>query len=189
MYVKPIVRLALEVSAQAHKDQVRKGTHTPYIVHPVGVMLVCAEYTNSPETLAAALLHDVLEDCADVYSEDQMRREFGNEITGTVLAVTKDASITDWRNRNEQYLVNLRAAYNGSALLVSLADKVSNLVDVLEDHEAMSGAMWEKFNAGKDEQLWWYDAVHKLMLDTIPDHPLVLKYGKLVDELAIIVHD
>ena len=189
MYVTPIIRLALQVSAKAHNDQVRKGSDTPYLVHPVGVMLILAEFTNNDEVLAAALLHDVLEDCSDVYSESQMRREFGDEITGIVKAVTKDSAITDWRARNDNYLATLRASNNGSAIMVCAADKINNLVDVLEDYEAMGPVVWEKFSAGKDDQLWWYNAAYELIADCMPDHRLTKGLNDLVDKLALIVID
>ncbi|MFI5240786.1 MAG: HD domain-containing protein [Candidatus Saccharimonadia bacterium] len=184
MYATPVIRQALQVSASAHKVQVRKGSGIPYIVHPVGVMLTLAEFTSDEVTLAAALLHDALEDTA--YTEAQMRRDFGDDVTNTVKAVTKDATITDWRARNENYLATLRTSGNDRAFMVSAADKINNLESTLADFEELGDDLWDRFHTGKDDQLWWYRSVLTLLEEKLPTSPLVIQLAKLVTQLEAL---
>ena len=58
-----LVKKALEFASNAHNGQTRKYTGEPYIVHPIEVMELVREVIDDPEVLAAALLHDVVEDC------------------------------------------------------------------------------------------------------------------------------
>lgn len=189
MYATPVVRQALQVSARAHDGQFRKGGEVPYIVHPVSVALILAEFTEDEATLAAGLLHDVLEDCPDVYSEEQMREDFGNLITDTVKAVTKDLTITDWHISNEKYLEKLRASKNGRAIMVCAADKINNLTDTLEDPEVQTPEIWDKFTGSKEDQFWWYSSVYQLVAECMPNHPLTGILATLVNDLAVIVND
>lgn len=68
---------ALVIANAAHDGQTRKGTSKPYIIHPYSVYGNLRAHTNDEATLAAALLHDVLEDVSpERYSEQRMRRRF-----------------------------------------------------------------------------------------------------------------
>ncbi|HEX8509970.1 MAG TPA: HD domain-containing protein [Propionibacteriaceae bacterium] len=188
MYDSPMVRRAIKVAAHAHRHVNRKGTSTPYIAHPVTVLLVLAEAGADEETLAAGVLHDVIEDCVEEYPATRLRRDFGDVITDTVLAVTKDSTIKDWRQRNQGYLDELRKSRNKRAYLVSAADKISNLTDILEDYSEVGDKLWGRFNAGKDGQLWWYGAVADAMAELLPDHALSQRLARLVAELKHAVN-
>lgn len=187
MYATPTIRQALRIAAKAHRNQTRKGSDIPYLVHPVAVALILMEHTSDEATLAAALLHDVLEDARDVYSEEQMREDFGSVVTDTVKAVTKDDSITDWRARNEDYLATLRASNNDRAMMVCAADKINNLTDTLEDYEARRPNTWAKFHTGKEDQLWWYTAVYELVAEKMPGYGLTEELNELVERLGVVV--
>ena len=172
---------ALEVAAIVHEGQARKGTDIPYIIHPVGVMLGASKVTGDEDTLVACLLHDVLEDGdPDVYSVDDMLRDFGPKVTAIVKAVTKDESISDWRTRNEDYLRNLAKCQNRASYIVSAADKIHNLRSILVDHEQVGEVLWSRFNAGKDAQKWWYHATLALFEEKIPGNPLARELAELV---------
>ena len=85
------VNLALKVASKAHRDQVRKGTDIPYISHPVAVVLIIGEYTTDEDVIVAGILHDVLEDVRpSIYSEADMRGDFGDKITDIVKDVSED---------------------------------------------------------------------------------------------------
>ena len=183
----PIITHALQVAAIAHAAQKRKGTNIPYIIHPVGVMLLASEVTEDTTTLAACLLHDVLEDCdPSVYSETDMLRDFGPDVTNTVKAVTKNESLPSWRDRNEAYLKHLKESDLDSAFIVCAADKIHNLTSVLSDHDEIGEAIWERFNAGKDSQKWWYRSVVTLLQEKVPKNPLIDQLEGLVDTLEAL---
>ena len=81
-----VLERAFEVAARAHSGQKRKSGD-PYITHPVAVAAILAELGMTPPTLAAALLHDTVEDTS--YTLEQLRTEFGDEIAMLVDGVTK----------------------------------------------------------------------------------------------------
>jgi (p)ppGpp synthase/HD superfamily hydrolase len=154
---------ALSIAAWAHDGQHRKGTDTPYIIHPVRVGRLIEMYGGSDELVAAGLLHDVLEDAGDKYSKATMRRDFGDAITGIVLEVSErktsgEGTVKPWRERKLKYIAHLSTASEG-ALLVAAADKLDNLTSLFDDYTALGEEVWSRFNAGKKEQLWYYDTV------------------------------
>lgn len=172
---------ALVISKAAHAGQTRKGTNQPYIIHPYSVYGNLLPYTNDESTLAAALLHDVLEDVDPTrYSEQHMREDFGNDIVSIVKLVTKDKTITNWRQSNQSYLDTLWATNDERALLVSASDKLDNLSTSLHDHAREGDTFWARFHAGKEDQKWWYDSVHQVLVAKIPQHPIVQVYGRKV---------
>lgn len=81
-----ILEAAYERAAYLHRDQVRRSGD-PYITHPLAVATILAELGMTPPTLAAALLHDTVEDTE--YSLDALREDFGDEVAALVDGVTK----------------------------------------------------------------------------------------------------
>jgi len=86
-----LVRAAYEFAARAHQGQVRK-TGEPYVEHPLNTAMILAELQLDAETLAAALLHDVPEDCS--VTMDEIEAKFGPEVAKLVDGVTKMAKLT-----------------------------------------------------------------------------------------------
>lgn len=181
--------MALSVSALAHKDQKRKVSALPYIIHPVSVALLMAEYTDNENILATGLLHDVLEDQPEAFDCAQLEAWFGKDIMDSVRAVTKDASIKNWRKRNEAYLNNLRSARDSWANIVCAADKIANLTDMLRDFKEMGNDFWNNFHAGASDQYWWYSSVLAYLQEEMPGHGLTLRLEALVDSFGRMLYD
>lgn len=178
--------LAIRTATWAHRQQQRKGTELPYIVHPFAVMTIASKVTSDEDVLIACLFHDSIEDVPDVYSKDAMRDEFGERVVQIVEGVTKDDSLRDWRERSEAYLRHLEKAMPES-VMVSAADKIHNLQSILFDYELYGEELWERFNAGKESQLWWYEAVAGVVEQRLPDSPLAVELQRLTTELKAIV--
>jgi GTP diphosphokinase / guanosine-3',5'-bis(diphosphate) 3'-diphosphatase len=121
---------SLKFAAEKHMTQRRKGCeNVPYINHLIKVADVI--YTVGKETdeelLAAALLHDVLEDtCA---TEKEMRIKFGDRVTNMVVEVTDDMSMT-YEDRKRHQIKNASFISNDAKKL-KIADKISNIEDML----------------------------------------------------------
>lgn len=172
---------ALLVAKAAHEGQLRKGTNLPYIIHPYSVYGNLRVHTDDEVTLAAAALHDVLEDVDPlVYSEQDMRDDFGDDVTSTVLLVTKDPTIKTWRESNLAYIHTLQAAGDERALLVCASDKLDNLTTSLHDYARQGETFWDRFAAGKADQIWWYNSVFTMLNGFLPNHPIVILYGQKV---------
>jgi guanosine-3',5'-bis(diphosphate) 3'-pyrophosphohydrolase len=122
---------AASVAARFHQGQMRKDGRTPYVAHPFRVAMTVRDVfgCDDPVALAAALLHDVIEDTTADY--DDLEREFSFEVANVVAALTKDMRLPE-AEREAAYDRQLAAA-PWQARLVKLADVYDNLIDCHED--------------------------------------------------------
>ena len=117
-------------AAEKHRGQMRKGEDlTPYINHPLNVARILVEEggVEDPEVIAAALLHDTIEDTDT--TQDELAENFGARVASMVFEVTDDKSIKDKGERKRQQVINAPNKSEGAAL-IKLADKTSNVRDV-----------------------------------------------------------
>ncbi len=151
---------ALVWAAQMHVAQVRKGTDVPYISHLLAVCSIVLEYGGDEDEAIAGLLHDVVEDQGGASARERLRLLFGERVTAIVdgCTDTDQKPKPPWRARKEAYIAHLAGA-SPSVLLVALADKVHNARSILRDLRADGDAIWQRFGAGRDDQLWYYRAL------------------------------
>jgi len=122
---------ALAFAAHKHRDQRRKDAEaSPYINHPIALAEVLAGEgcVTDIQVLAAALLHDTIEDTAT--TGEELAREFGGRIAGMVAEVTDDLGLPKAERKRLQ--IEHAARLSDGAKLVKLADKICNLRDVAE---------------------------------------------------------
>lgn len=147
---------AVAFAAYAHDGQNRKGTALPYILHPMEAAAIAATMTNDPEVLAAAVLHDVVEDCG--VTENELRVKFGRRIAQLVMADSEqkdeDAQGT-WQRRKLKAINRLRAA-NREEMILILSDKLSNLRAIDRDLRAQGPTFWRRFNQSNPSMQRWY---------------------------------
>ena len=178
---------ALRRAAWAHEKtgQHRKGTDIPYIIHPVGVMIIASNVTDDEDVLVACLMHDVLEDVEyDLYNKDKMRDEFGERVVAIVSNVTKDETETDWRKRAELYLKHLEYDASNEALIVSASDKIHNLFSILVDYSTYGNELWDRFTTKSSaDQLWWYESILGVITRRNVPEKLVNQLTEQVNEL------
>ena len=118
---------AVSFAAHAHRHQLRKDGKTPYVAHPLRVCLVVRQVfgVDDPATLAAAVLHDVIEDTTTDY--DDLLEHFGPTVADCVSAVSKDMRAPE-PQREAAYLARLLAG-DWRVTLCKLADSYDNLSD------------------------------------------------------------
>jgi (p)ppGpp synthase/HD superfamily hydrolase len=139
---------------------VRKATSIPYVSHLFAVCGLVLEDDGTDDEAIAALLHDGPEDQGGEVVLDEIRARFGAEVAAIVAGLS-DAMPSageakpPWRLRKEGYLRHLGEA-SPSVLRVSLADKLHNARSILVDLRADGEAVWDRFNAGRTEQAWYY---------------------------------
>lgn len=154
---------AIRKAAWAHEKQEhhRKGSDVPYIIHPFGVMIIASNVTDDEDVLIACLMHDVLEDVgANIYDENNMRKDFGDSVVAIVKDVTKDENEEDWHERSKAYLNHLEHKASDKAVIVSASDKIHNLLSILTDHTTHGDDLWERFTTKSSaDQLWWYESI------------------------------
>lgn len=122
-----IVEAALEFATRKHLGQFRADRVTPYVEHPKGVMAILRDEFGvaEPEVLAAALLHDTIEDTTTDY--DDLAERFGRRVASWVAVLTKDKRLPEAR-REREYFDGLKRGPL-QAKLCKIADSLHNLRD------------------------------------------------------------
>ncbi len=174
-----LIDSALAFAARAHAHQKRKSTDVPYIVHPVGVMLILLECGETdPELLAAALLHDTVEDTGITLTE--LRGQFGGRVTEIVEGCSEPDKSDTWEHRKEHTVHYLKTAPR-AVQLVAAADKLHNLRSMVNDYNDIGEALWTRFKRGRAETAWYYRAVtESLRMGELHDHPLLVQLAETV---------
>jgi (p)ppGpp synthase/HD superfamily hydrolase len=166
-----LIRRALEMAERAHAGQTRSGSGgMAYIHHPVAVAELLAEHGYGEETVAAALLHDVVEDSET--SVEEIAASFGQPVADLVAALTDDESVEPYERRKAEHRRRVEEA-GGDALAIYAADKLSN-VRVLRRAYANEGEpAGEEFKAPLDvkEDIWRADL--EMLRREAPELPFV----------------
>jgi guanosine-3',5'-bis(diphosphate) 3'-pyrophosphohydrolase len=125
-----LVMSASKFAAAKHKKQKRKDNETPYINHPLEVaeLLTRIAKVSDPEVIVAALLHDTVED-TDTKPEE-IRTAFGDRVLSMVMECTDDKSLPKPERKRLQ-VVNA-SHKSDEAKLIKIADKISNIRDIVE---------------------------------------------------------
>ena len=127
-----LILKAAHFSAQKHSTQRRKDENaSPYINHPISVALAIAQIggVDDPEILAAALLHDTLEDTKT--KPEELEAKFGKKVCEYVLDVSDDKTLLKDERKSRQ-IEHAKKISKGAAL-IKLGDKISNVTDVLKN--------------------------------------------------------
>ena len=155
---------AILFAVQAHAGTERRGKGFPYIVHPMEAMSIAATMTADQEILAAAALHDVVEDTK--ITLDQIRELFGDRVA--LLVDTESDRLGegfDWRSRKEDSLRRLKEATYDEKI-VAIGDKLSNMRAIARDYTSMGEIFWDRFHIKeKSVHGWRYHA----LLDALSD--------------------
>jgi (p)ppGpp synthase/HD superfamily hydrolase len=170
-----LIGKALEMAERAHAGQTRNGSGgMAYIHHPVAVAELLAEHGFDESTVAAALLHDVVEDSEA--SVDDIDTRFGRRVADLVAALTEDESIEPFERRKEAHRRHA-AGVGGDALAIYAADKLSNIRVLRRALVSEGESAGEEFEAPLDvkERVWADDL--KMLRREAPGLPFV-------DELA-----
>lgn len=176
LITKDLVERATQVAVRAHKDQVRKTDNSPYVAHPLMVARMLDRAGYRDEVVAAAIVHDVLED-TDV-TKEELTEQLGDEVVQIVLAVSEDKSLP-WEERKQLY-VDTVAAASEDAAMVSLADKIHNMESLIAGHAKLGPDIWKSFSRGKERKLWF----EKLLLSKLSEkyqNELIEKYSELIN--------
>src|ERR671927_1450219 len=128
---RDLITRAFRFAARAHEGQQRRSGED-FVLHPWGAAKICAQLRLDDETIAAALLHDVVEDTdAEI---DDVRDEFGDEVAKLVEGVTKLTRV-HFQSREQAEAENYRKliiamAEDARVILIKLADRLHNLREI-----------------------------------------------------------
>jgi len=178
-----LIDRAIGYAARAHDGQQRKAGNIPYIAHPVAVAM-SLQAMGCPEiVVAAALLHDTVED-TDVTLAD-IRATFGDEIADIVAGVTEPDKGNGWEERKQYLIEKLRWAPL-EVKLVAAADKFHNLSHISHSHLKHGEVAWDRFSRGPAQQAWYYRQVTASILENVAEpeqYPIFEKLSAAVNML------
>lgn len=145
-----MINKAIAFAVKAHEGQPRKGTEIPYIFHPLEVGMIVSRITDDEEVIAAAVLHDTVEDC-DAVTLDDIRREFGDRVARIVGLESEDKD-KSWEERKAATVRSLKKEPMREAKIVALGDKLSNIRCFYADYIKLGDELWQRFNM-KDKRM------------------------------------
>ena len=203
----PLVEAAVRLAARGHYHQFRKrdrvgdapavpknplpSDHIPYVTHLMGTVTILARLGARDEILAAAALHDYLEDVPDPDGRDRILETTSAEVLGLVQAVTEDkrperGSGETWKVRKEEQLDGI-ASIPRDAVFIKGADALHNLLSLEVDLERAADpqAVWDRFNAPREQQFWYFSGILDAVADRLGDHPLVGELADVIERLRL----
>lgn len=180
-----ILDKAIIFAVKAHSGDVRKGTETPYIVHPMEAAAIVATMTNDREVMAGAVLHDVVEDTE--FSIKDIKREFGDYVAALVGAESEDKredlpAEETWKIRKQETIEHLKQA-SLEEKMITLGDKLSNIRAMYRDYLAVGDRLWERFNQkDKNEHAWYYRSIVGALAE-LEEYSAYREYLELVGKM------
>ena len=176
---------AIVFAVQAHHNTERRGKGFPYIVHPMEAVEIVATITPDQELLAAAALHDTIED-TDVTVE-QLREAFGERIAELVHAesdqFTEGVSEEDsWHDRKQAAIDRLAAAPH-DAKIVALGDKMSNMRAIWRDYQTKGDELWKIFHVTDKASHEWHYRGLAASLSELSDTFAYQEFVRLINEV------
>jgi len=181
---------AIVFAVQAHHNTERRGKGFPYIVHPMEAVEIVATITPDQELLAAAALHDTIED-TDV-TVNQLREAFGNRVAelvhsesdqldGEVFTGGENESET-WHARKQAAIDRLAAASH-DAKIVAMGDKLSNMRAIWRDYQQQGDALWQIFHVKDKASHEWHYRALAASLSELHDTFAYREFVRLIDEV------
>ena len=149
---------AIIFAVRAHAGTERRGKGYPYIVHPLEAVEIVSTMTADQELLAAAALHDTVEDTG--VTVEQLRAEFGDRVAalGEEESDQFEEGVSEadsWHTRKRAAIERLSKA-SREAKMVALGDKLSNMRAIARDYAVQGDALWDIFHAKDPKDHEWH---------------------------------
>jgi (p)ppGpp synthase/HD superfamily hydrolase len=187
-----LVDRAKAMAVEVHRNALRKGTDVPYFeghLEPVASYVRSAG--GSDVQIAAAYLHDAVEDGGGTAMLARIRNELGEDIarivehlSDSLVDTTSGDAKAPWADRKVAYLRSLLGKPTES-LEVSAADKLHNAESILADFRIQGDALWQHFSMKEARfHLWYYGALAHILSGALSDHPLAVRLADTVRVLA-----
>lgn len=177
-----VVDKAKEFVIKAHNGQVRKTEKDkPMIVHLFDVASILKQYEFDDNVIAAGFLHDTLED-TKVTKEDILNN-FNEDILSLILGDTEVDKTLSWKER-KTITINEAKALDLRHKSIIIADKISNLEDMLIYFNKLGKKDFSAFNQGFEEQKWYFENLYQsLILNENEDKEYFQRLKSLIDEI------
>lgn len=181
---------AICFAVKAHSGMRRKGTDVPYVSHPLEAFSIAASITNDEKVLAAAVLHDVVEDTD--YTIEDIKNGFGEKVAELVASDSENKrenlpAEQTWEIRKKETLEALKNS-SREEQIITISDKLSNIRAIYRDYFTIGEGLWQRFNQkDKNKQRWYYESIAEnlnLLRDTFAYREYVFLLNKIFGEKA-----
>lgn len=177
---------AIVFAVNAHSGMLRKGTGRPYIIHPLEAAAIVDTMTDDEEVIAAAVLHDVLEDTP--VTAAMLQAEFGERIANLVQSESENKrehlpADETWKIRKQETVDALMKETSLDVKMLTLGDKLSNIRSIYRDYMETGDNLWARFNQKVQSEHGWY---YKSIADATKElaaYPAWQEYARLVNEV------
>ena len=177
-----LLNQAIAFATKAHEGQFRKGSQTPYILHPMEAASIVGTMTTDDAIIAAAVLHDVVEDTETTI--DTIRELFGEKVAEYVAAESEEKrenlpAESTWKLRKQETLDHLKTS-SKEIKMITLGDKLSNIRAICRDYIILGDELWNRFNQkDKNEHYWYYQGIAECLAE-LKDYYVYQEYCELV---------
>lgn len=154
-----MIKQAKAFAKKAHANHKRKISKEPYITHPIRVAERLEKAGCSEDVIAAAYLHDVVEDTP--YTMADITERFGDRVADLVAGHTEDKS-KSWQER-KLHTINLIKDTEKEVKYLIVADRLDNLLELENNLIHYGEQIWNRFNAGYEKQRWYHESIAKNM--------------------------
>lgn len=180
--MKDIKTRAMEFAINAHMGQVRKSEKDkPMIVHPLTAGKILEEYGYDDNIVAAAYLHDVVEDTK--YTLEDIKEEFGDEVANLVNYASEPDKSLSWEERKKHTINEIKYAPLKNKLVVC-ADKISNLEDLYILFQKQGKRNFTAFKRGEESQRWYYTSIYEsLIYNEDASLPIFKRLKEIIDKV------
>lgn len=148
-----MINKAISFASLAHSNQKRKGSDTPYVLHPLEAGIIVSQIKYDEDLICAAILHDTVEDAKVGY--EALKIIFNERITELVKAQSEDKS-KSWQERKLHTIDCLNSVEDEDIKIVAIGDKLSNMRAIHRDYIKLGEKLWERFNVKEKSKHGWY---------------------------------
>lgn len=178
-----LINKAIQFATESHANQTRKGTEIPYILHCLEAGTIAANLTNKDgsvdsDVVSAAILHDTIEDANVSY--ETLKEVFNENIANLVQSQSEDKTKA-WIDRKKDTINFLKSNNSTGVEIATLADKLSNMRSIYRDYGVLNEKLWDKFNAGKESQYWYYKSIAE-SFSKVRDTDEYREFRKLIEK-------
>ena len=175
---------AICFAVKAHANTERKGKGFPYIVHPLEAVVIVSTITSDQELLAAAALHDTLEDTDTTY--EQLEQEFGKRVADLVAHESdvklEGSASAAWHFRKQMAIEHLAEAPL-DAKIVAMGDKLSNMRIIARDYSVIGDELWKRFHVDDPQEHAWHYYGLMQSLSALSDTAAFQEFATLVKQV------
>ena len=161
-----LVSEAIAFAVRAHDGMRRKNSNAPYVLHPMEAAVIVSTMSDDQNLIAAAALHDVVEDAG--VSIVEIEERFGRRVRELVESETENkreglSPSETWYIRKLESLATLESTEDEDVLIVWLGDKLANIRALYRTFKTEGEAMWQSFNqTDVNMQAWYYRSIARL---------------------------